>query len=77
MDENEEDYSEYNVLPSADIVESMTLHEVLEFGVNLLRQAVPTYQLLSNTAEGKDSATSRIVLFSFPRLPPSCVLVVI
>lgn len=67
-DENEEDYSEYNVLPSVDIVESMTVDEVLEFGVNLLREDVPTYQFLSNTAEGKNSATSRIGTWHFNQL---------
>lgn len=68
MDENEEDYSEYNVLPSADIVESMTVDEVLEFGINLLREAVPTYQLISQTAEGEDSVTNRIGTWHFNQL---------
>lgn len=36
----------YNVLPPAEVVASMmTVNDVLEFGVNLLRESVPSYQL--------------------------------
>jgi hypothetical protein len=69
---------EYNVLPAGEIVASMTVDEVLDFGANTLRESVPTYRLLPRTAEddddgdddngGESTPTNRVGTWHFNQL---------
>jgi hypothetical protein len=69
---------EYSVLPAGEIVASMTVDEVLDFGVNTLRESVPTYRLLPRTAEddgdddnnngGESTPTNRVGTWHFNQL---------
>jgi hypothetical protein len=68
----------YSVLPPAEIVASMTADEVLDFGVEVLRESVPSYRLLPRTSDddddeyvgdaNEDSTTTRIGTWHFNRL---------
>lgn len=60
--------SEYSILPSGKAVESMTVEQVLNYGVHLLRETVTTYRLLPQATEGKVSATCRVGTWHFNQL---------
>ncbi len=56
----------YNVLPPSEVVASMmTVNDVLDFGVNLLRESVPSYQLPRRNDEEQ---TARVGTWHFNQL---------
>ncbi|KAL3806274.1 hypothetical protein ACHAXA_000872 [Cyclostephanos tholiformis] len=70
---------EYSVLPPVEVVASMTVDEVLNFGVKVLRESVPAYRLRPRTSDddgddeyvddaGEDPTTTRIGTWHFNRL---------
>ncbi|KAL3769973.1 hypothetical protein ACHAW5_004785 [Stephanodiscus triporus] len=69
-----ENGDEYSVLPSGEAMASMTVDDVLNFGINLLREGVPTYRLLPLTAddndddEGEDSPRTKVGTWHFNQL---------